>query len=101
MTKERRALFVGILAGALLAGAVAVGVVLRLQQGTTPAVETTASGGSGEAGVTVGTAPAAGGPSAVQLSPDEQSKIGLQTTEVRRESLTEEIGAIGRVEEPE
>jgi RND family efflux transporter MFP subunit len=38
---------------------------------------------------------------AVQLSADEQAKIRLQVTEVRRESLTEEIAAIGRVENPE
>ncbi len=41
------------------------------------------------------------GQPAVQLSPEEQAKIGLQITEVRRESITEEILAIGRVEEPE
>jgi len=36
--------------------------------------------------------------SAIQLSSDEQARIGLQTTEVRRESVTEDISAIGRVE---
>src|SRR5438552_1547275 len=38
---------------------------------------------------------------AVQLSPEEQQKIGIQTTELRRESLTDEITAIGRVTEAE
>ena len=38
---------------------------------------------------------------AVQLSPEEQQKIGVQTTELRRESLTDEITAIGRVTEAE
>jgi RND family efflux transporter MFP subunit len=38
---------------------------------------------------------------AVQLSPEEQQKIGIQITELRRESLTDEIAAIGRVVEAE
>jgi Cu(I)/Ag(I) efflux system membrane fusion protein len=38
---------------------------------------------------------------AAQLSPEEQAKIGLQTAEIRRESLTEDIVVIGRVVEPE
>ncbi len=41
------------------------------------------------------------GAAAVQLSPEEQQKIGIQTTELRRESLTDEITAIGRVTEAE
>jgi len=49
---------------------------------------------------TTGT-PAGNERAAVQLSADEQAKIGLQTTEVRRESVTEIIRTIGRVEEPE
>jgi len=54
-------------------------------------------------GVSSTDSPAPGGnaPIAAQLSPDEQAKIGVQTTEVRRENLTEDIAAIGRVEEPE
>src|SRR5436190_16135937 len=39
--------------------------------------------------------------SAVRLSAEEQAKIGLQTAEVQRESLTEDVAAIGRVVEPE
>ena len=38
---------------------------------------------------------------AVHLSPEEQAKIAIQTTEIHRESITEDIRAIGRVEEPE
>jgi len=38
---------------------------------------------------------------AVQLTPQEQQQIGLQTVDVRRESLTDEVSAVGRVEEPE
>jgi RND family efflux transporter MFP subunit len=41
------------------------------------------------------------GNAAVQLSPEEQQKIGIQTTELHRESLTDEIRAIGRVTEAE
>jgi len=38
---------------------------------------------------------------AVQLSPEEQQKIGVEVSEVRRESLNDEIAAIGRVAEAE
>jgi len=38
---------------------------------------------------------------AVQLSPEERQKIGVQTTDVVRETLTDEITAIGRVTEAE
>lgn len=99
-SKEKRSLFVGILVGVLFAGAVAAGFVLWLQQAATPATETSATGSSG-AMPAAGAPPSVVTPSAVQLSPEEQSKIGLQTTQVHRESLTEEILAIGRVEEPE
>ena len=97
-SKEKRSLFVGILVGVLLAGVVAVGVVLQLHPTATPATETSAT----SSGATPAAAPpSVVTPGAVQLSPEEQSKVRLQTTEVHRESLTEEILAIGRVEEPE
>ena len=94
-SKEKRSLLIGIVLGVLIASAATAGLVLRLQRTQPPetksaAVETVPSA----------LAPAVG-PSAVQLSPEEQSKIGLQTAEVRRESLTEEILASGRVAEPE
>jgi len=38
---------------------------------------------------------------AIQLSPEDQQKIGIQTSELQRESLVDEITAIGRVTEPE
>jgi RND family efflux transporter MFP subunit len=98
-SQEKRSLFFGILIGVLLTGGAAT-VMFRLQQASTPAAETATFGSvaatsPSEAVTGVAT------PSAVQLSPEEQSKIGLQATEVRRESLTEEILAIGRVEAPE
>jgi len=98
-SKEKRSLFLGILVGVLLAGAV-VAVSFKIRQASTPAAETVASG---SAAATLPPVTMTGGAtsSAVQLSPEEQSKIGLQTMEVRREPLTEEILAIGRVEEPE
>jgi RND family efflux transporter MFP subunit len=46
-------------------------------------------------------APSGNADGAAQLSPEEQTKIGLQTAEVRREPVSEDILAIGRVEEPE
>jgi RND family efflux transporter MFP subunit len=39
--------------------------------------------------------------SAAQLTPEEQAKIGLQTAEVRRHPITEDIATIGRVVEPD
>ena len=38
---------------------------------------------------------------AVQLSAEEQRQVGLETTSVQRQTITEEITAIGRVAEPE
>jgi hypothetical protein len=94
---EKTWLAVGILSGALLASA---GVALFLKLKPT---EVSSSSGSAvpqtePADRGIGNSP---GQPAVQLSPEEQAKIGLQITEVRRESITEEILAIGRVEEPE
>jgi RND family efflux transporter MFP subunit len=98
-SKEKRSLILGMLAGVVIAGAAAAGIALRFQRLQSPTVVTSipADETRPTPEVTTGTAT----PGAVQLSPEEQSKIGLQTTEVRRESLTEEIVAIGRVEEPE
>src|SRR6185295_15162152 len=98
--QEKRLLAIGIVSGALIAGAVGLGLFYRFQKAQTPETTTQASS------VNEVASPAAGAPAgdlqrAVQLSPDEQAKIGIQTTEVRRESITEDIRAIGRVEEPE
>jgi RND family efflux transporter MFP subunit len=89
--QDKRWLIVGILTGVLITGAAAVGVFSRLRPAqTTPVIE-----------------PAQPAPvieptqAAAQLSPEEQAKIGLQTSEVRRETLSQDITAIGRVEEPE
>jgi Cu(I)/Ag(I) efflux system membrane fusion protein len=95
--REKTWLAVGILSGALLASA-GVALFLKLKP---------ANVSSGAGSTVPQTEPADGGignnpgQPAVQLSPEEQAKIGLQITEVRRESITEEILAIGRVEEPE
>jgi membrane fusion protein, copper/silver efflux system len=97
---EKRWLFLGALGGALAAGAIGFGIVYRSQrkqatQSITQAVPIR------EPGPSTVPSPTTSIPRAVQLSTDEQLKIGLQTTEVRRESATEDISAIGRVEAPE
>src|SRR5690242_9807149 len=94
-SKERRSLLLGIFVGALIAGAATAGLLLRLQR-----TQPTESKSMAVETLPLVEAPAVA-PAAVQLSPQEQSKIGLQTTDVRRESLTEEILASGRVSEPE
>lgn len=97
---EKRLLAIGVFSGALIAGAVGFGLFYRFQRASTPDVATQPSAMAEPTPVTP-TVPAGTMQGAVQLSPEEQTKIGLQTTEVRRESVTEEINAIGRVEEPE
>jgi RND family efflux transporter MFP subunit len=97
---EKRWLIVGVLGGALAASLIAFGIVYEFhkeqtQQVATPAVP------AGEPGPPTVPTSSADEQRAIQLSPDEQSKIGLQITEVRRESLTEDITAVGRVEGPE
>ncbi len=99
-TTEKRWLFAGILTGALIAGAIGFGFFYRLQKMQKPDMA------AQPAATPVPSPPAAPMPastmqSAVQLSPDEQAKIGLHISEVRRESVTEDISAIGRVEAPE
>src|SRR5262245_20975078 len=101
-SEEKRWLFIGILVGGLIASAGAV-AILRFPRTPPAATEKTGTGiggaetNPGQGAMTSGATQS----SAVQLSPEEQSKIGLQTTEVRRESLTEDIVAFGRVQEPE
>src|SRR5438128_3165771 len=100
-SQEKRLLVVGTLSGALFVGAVSAGLFYRFQRTHPSDMPSTPP-------ATTETAPpltaATNGQmqqSAAQLSPEEQAKIGLQTVPVRRESITEDIVAIGRVEEPE
>src|SRR4030095_11532308 len=86
---DQRWLILGMLIGAVVAGIVATGVYFRIQQSPIAVTAEPAAPAS----------PA--GQPAAQLSSGEQAKIGLQTAEVRREALTQDITAIGRVEEPE
>jgi RND family efflux transporter MFP subunit len=96
---EKRWLTIGILGGVIVTSAVAFGIFYKAQ---TPAPQTTTQEVPVGAPVSPATPTAATSSArAVQLSPEEQARIGLQTTEVRRESGTEDISAIGRVEGPE
>jgi Cu(I)/Ag(I) efflux system membrane fusion protein len=96
---EKRLLGIGVLVGALAAAAGAY--VWSIRTGRTQTVETSSSPKINEPGSADAAPATSGSPVAAQLSPQEQAKIGLQTSEVRRESLSEDILAIGRVEEPE
>jgi len=98
--QEKRSLAIGILAGTLITGVVSLGLFYRFQRKPAPEVTTQLVPAS-EVASPATAEPAATMQRAVQLSAEEQAKIGVQTTEVRRESITEEIRAIGRVEEPE
>jgi len=97
-SKEKRSLLIGVFLGVLVASSVAAYVVIRLQRSSPAETQSTAPA---QATPTTDTGTSVTTSGAVQLSLEEQSKIGLQTSEVRREPLTEEILAIGRVEEPE
>jgi RND family efflux transporter MFP subunit len=89
-SRETRWLGVGILMGALVV-AVVGGLFIRSQRFPVEDHAAPASSGSQDGNLE----------SATQLSAEEQSRIGIQTSEVRRESITEEITALGRVVEPE
>src|SRR5580704_16463760 len=45
--------------------------------------------------------PASGSPVAIALTPDEQKSIGVETTEVKRQTVRKEILSPGKVAEPE
>jgi RND family efflux transporter MFP subunit len=92
---EKKWLTIGVLSGALIASVTALLVQFRPPAPSAPA---SASGANANAETSVASS---SGAIAAQLSPEEQTKIGLQTTEVRRQALTEDILAVGRVEEPE
>src|SRR5688572_25156433 len=98
--QEKRSMAIGIVGGALIAGAVGFGLFYRFQRNAAPEVTTQVAPLS-DVPSTAMPAPASNIQSAVQLSVEDQAKIGVRITEVRRESITEEIKAIGRVEEPE
>src|SRR4051812_31473442 len=92
-THEKRSLILGIFIGLIVAAAIAAGLYFRLRHTQVPETAATPP-------ATTETAPG-GTQVAAQLSPEEQTRIGIQTSEVRRETLAQEIAAIGRVEEPE
>lgn len=98
--QERRLLAIGIVSGALIMGAVGLGLFYGFQRNQVPETTTQASPVN-EVASPPAAVPAGDMQRAVQLSPEDQAKIGIQTTEVHRESITEDIRAIGRVEEPE
>ena len=89
---EKRLLAIGIVSGALMAGAVGGGLFYRFQSKQAPETTTQASPVS-EVASPAAAAPVGDMQRAVQLSPEEQAKIGIQTTEVRRESITEDIAS--------
>ena len=93
-TGEKKWMVIGVLLGVAIVAA--IGLVLHLRPASQEKVEPTAS-----AQPLPETPPVAAGPVAVQLSSEEQRKIGLQVAEVRREVLSEDIVVPGRVEEPE
>src|SRR5262245_55127621 len=97
--REKTWLAVGLLGGLIVGGTVMMFAPFRMRQTEAPSPPPVASpiNSTNAQPTTAG----AGAISAVQLSPDEQRKIGLRTAKVQREPLTETIVAIGRVEEPE
>ena len=93
-TGEKKWMVIGVLLGVAIV--TAIGLVLHLRPASQEKTEPTAS-----APPLPETPSVAAGPIAVQLSSEEQKKIGLQVTEVRREVLSEDIVVPGRIEEPE
>jgi RND family efflux transporter MFP subunit len=97
-SRETRWLGVGILVGALVVAA--AGLFIRSQT-TPPDAQAPIAAGSNDALPSQDMSQGGVIDSATQLSPEEQARIGIQTSEVRRESITEDIVTIGRVVEPE
>lgn len=101
---NRQALLIGLGIGLLIAILVG-GVVATINHASHPQVTASATDGETRSPAS-GTSPPAMDPgtepgSKVELSADEQTAAGVQTSEVRRQQLTTEVSAFGRVEDPE
>jgi Cu(I)/Ag(I) efflux system membrane fusion protein len=96
--RETRIILLGLALGLIVAATIAVGFWLHVRRSTpestatTFPVETTEKQHDGISNESSG---------AVQLSVEEQVKIGLQTITIQREIQSEEVLSIGRVEEAE
>ena len=94
---EKRSLVIGIVVGLVIAASM-WGVLerrRRLQPGAaagSAAIETSSQPAA---------APAEGGAVQLQLTDDEQKSIGVETVEVKRQTIRKEITAPGKVVEPE
>src|SRR5947207_2370482 len=95
--REKRLLLTGILFGA----AIAAGIYAARQYFTARATTTEALPPSAAGPEPQQPEPASDSPVAIALTPDEQKSIGVETTEVKRQTVRKEILAPGKVVEPE
>jgi membrane fusion protein, copper/silver efflux system len=93
--REKRWLLVGIAVGLIIAAAVVLVEQNRRRLQPVAAAPSTAS----EPGDVPAAAPATA--AAVELTGDEQKAIGVETVEVKRQTIRKEISAPGKVAEPE
>src|SRR5712692_3198242 len=93
--REKRWLGAGVLIGLVIASLMFVARQGKERSQPVPVVENTNPAPAGPAG------PAEAGAYNVQLTGEEQKSIGVETVEVKRQSIQKEIVAPGRVSEPE
>jgi multidrug efflux pump subunit AcrA (membrane-fusion protein) len=97
--RERSLLFAGLLAGALIAAVIftAHQYVLSREEPTAAAAGPSVDKPSSEPAVV----PTTDADTAVQLTDQEQRAIGVETVQVKRQTIKREITAPGKVAEPE
>src|SRR5215470_6062088 len=97
--RDRNVLLLGLLIGAVIAASVLVGrqYFATRQQPTAAAAAPTSDQGATKSQVP----PAADSAPSIQLTDEDQKAIGVETVEVKRQSIRKEISAPGKVAEPE
>src|SRR4051812_1037619 len=99
MTSQRRSLLAGVLIGLLVATSIWFAQQFVLSRRPVKGMTETAATPAPSADVAPTPTPDIG--TSVQLTSEEQKSIGVETVEIKRQSVRKEITAPGKVSEPE
>src|SRR4051812_3104713 len=99
MSSQRGSLLVGVLIGLLIAASIWIARQYVAPREASKMTEAAASSAPSATADTATQSPDAA--ASIQLTNEEQKSIGVQTVEVRRQSIRKEVTASGQVSEPE